>query len=222
MEFSPSQLNEYYIIQFPLDALGFSTEVTPSQYLEYARKDLHDQGEARNIINAISNAKRALHLQVDTITEGYGYHKLKRSSKFPAKLEFLGEIGIATPSIISKLNTLRNKVEHDYAVPELEQIKDYCDIVELFLRATESTINTFPDMVEFESNEHFDRVESNSPRTSDLPEFLQVEMVKYEGIIIVQGSDYDKGIVFEKGISVTDKEYPEWIKHILEHVFRRI
>jgi hypothetical protein len=222
MELSPAQLREYFIIEFPLDALGFSTEITPAMYLEYARKDLQDEGEARNIINAVSNAKRALHLQVDTIVEGYGYHKLKRSSKFPAKLEFLGEIGIATPSIISKLNTLRNKVEHDYAVPELEQIQDYCDIVELFLRATESTINTFPDMVELESNEHFDRIQNKSPRKSDLPEFLQIEMVKYEGIIIIQGTDYDNGIVFEKGITVTDKEYPEWIKQILEHVFRRI
>jgi len=115
------------------------------------------------------------------------------------------------------LNILRNKVEHEYAVPELEQIQDYCDIVELFLRETESIINTFPDMVEFESNEHFVRIQDESPRTSDLPEFLQIEMVKYEGIIIIQGTDCDNGIVFEKGITITDKEYPEWIKQILDH-----
>ena len=222
MEFSSTHLIEYFIIEFPLDTLGFSTDITPAQYLEFARKDLEGDSEARNIINALGNIKRALHLQVDTIAEGYAYHKLKRSSKFPAKLEFLGEMGIATPSIISKLNTLRNKVEHDYAVPELEQIKDYCDVVELFLRATESTINTFPDMVEFESNEHFDRVQTDSPRTSELPEFLSIEMVKYEGTIIIQGSDYNKGVVLEKAITVTDKEYAEWVKRILEHVFRRV
>jgi hypothetical protein len=131
-------------------------------------------------------------------------------------------MGIATPSIISKLNSLRNKVEHEYAVPELEQIRDYCDIVELFLRATEATINIFPDEVHLELKEHFDNVQSDSLGTSDLPEFLLIEMVRYEGLMIVQGSDYDKGIVLEKAITVTDKEYPEWVKRILEHVFRRV
>lgn len=222
MELTPAQLSEYYIVEFPYGSLGFGTEITPAQYLEYARKDLQDECEARNIINAVSNAKRALHLQVDTIAEGYGYHKLKKSSKFPAKLEFLGQMGIATPSIISKLNSLRNKVEHEYAVPDLEQIRDYCDIVELFLRATESTINTFPDEVHFESNEQFESAQSDSLEASDLPEFLLIEMVRYDGIIIIQGSDDGKGIVFEKAITVTDKEYTEWVKQILEHVFRRV
>lgn len=222
MEFCPAHLKEYYVLQYPVDSLEFSTEITPSQYLEYARKDLQDVGDARSIINAVSNAKRALHLQVDTIANGYGYQKLKRNSKFPAKLEFLGEIGIATPSIIFKLNALRNKVEHEYAVPDLEQIKDYCDVVELFLRSTESTITIFPDVVELESNEHFDRAETNTPRTSELPEFLTIEVMMFEGIIIIQGSDADAGIVVEKTVTASEKEYPEWIKHILEHVLRRV
>ncbi|SRR6266545_4426835 len=222
MELCPAHLSEYYVIQFPVESLEFSTEVTPSQYLEYARKDLQDGGDPRSIINAVSNAKRALHLQVDTIANGYGYQKLKRSSKFPAKLEFLGEIGIATPSIISKLNALRNKVEHEYAVPDLEQIKDYCDVVELFLRATESTINIFPDVVEFESNEHFDRAENDLPRISDLPEFLSVEVLMFEAIIIIQGTDVNAGIVLEKTVTAADREYPEWTKRILEHVLRRV
>ena len=139
MELSPKQLDDYCIIQYPTDSLEFGTIIKPFQYLEFARQDSFDGTESRNLINSLSNAKRALHLQVETIAQGYGYKKLKRNSRFPAKLEFLGEIGIATPPIISKLNVLRNKVEHDYIVPGLEQIRDYCDIVELFLRATEGS-----------------------------------------------------------------------------------
>ena len=107
MILSPEQLDEYFITQVPLGFLTFETEIKPFQYLEFAREDLNNGVEPRNLINSVGNAKRALHLQVETIANGYGFQKLKRGTKFPAKLEFLSEIGIATPSIISKLNALR-------------------------------------------------------------------------------------------------------------------
>lgn len=222
MIFVPDNLDEYFIIQFPVDFLVFETEIRPFEYLEFARLDLSDGNEPRNLINALGNAKRALHLQVETIANGYGYRKLSRSSKFPPKLDFLGEIGITTPAIISKLNTLRNKVEHDYLVPDLEQIQDYCDVVELFLRATEAPINTFPVGVEFESNESFDRLETKLPRKSLLPEMLTIDVTKFEGEIRISGSDIDRSNDFEQIITTADTEYSKWIKQILKHVFRRI
>jgi|LakMenEpi03Aug12_release.lakeMendotaPanAssembly.Ray.scaffolds.fasta_scaffold163177_2 hypothetical protein len=222
MIFSPKHLDEYFIVQFPVDFLGFDTEIKPFEYLEFARLDLSDGNESRNLINSLGNAKRALHLQVETIADGYGYRKLSKSSKFPPKLEFLSDIGIATPSIISKLNTLRNKVEHDYIVPDLEQIQDYCDIVELFLRATEGPINTFPSGVEFESNESFDIIETKSPRKSPLPEMLTIDVVKFEGEIKISGSDIDSSNAFEQIVTTANAEYSRWINQILKHTFRRV
>ena len=206
MNLTPEQLDEYYIIQFPLGYLKFDSEVTPSQYLEYAKKDLQDGSDPRNLVNSLGNAKRALHLQVETIANGFGYKKLKRSSNFPAKLEFLSELGVATPSIISKINALRNKVEHEYIVPEVEQVEDYCDIVELFLRATESAINMFPDLTEFESNDSSDGI------PSELPEMLIIKVVEFEGEIDIDGEI----------ITVENADYSIWIKQILKHVFRRV
>ena len=221
MELTPEQLDELFVIQFPVAYLEFETDIKPFQYLEFARQDLSDGTESGNLINSLGNAKRALHLQVETIAEGYGYKKLKRSSKFPAKLEFLGEIGIATPSIISKLNTLRNKVEHDYIVPDLEQIKDYCDVVELFLRATEAPINTFPDNVEFQSNESFDISETGEPRTSPLPESLTIDFEMYEGEIRIHGSDFDGNNEVEQELNTENPNYVLWVNQLLKHTFRR-
>jgi hypothetical protein len=221
MKLSPKQLDEFIIIQFPIDSLEFDTRIKPFQYLEFARQDLSDGTESRNLINSLSNAKRALHLQVETIAQGYGYKKLKRSSKFPAKLEFLGEIGIATPSIISKLNALRNKVEHDYMVPEVEQVKDYCDIVELFLDATEAPINTFPINVKFQPNEISDINETDEPHVSQLPEYLTIDLVKFEGEINIYGFNFDGSNEIDQKVTAEDPEYSKWINQILRHVLRR-
>jgi len=221
MKLSPKQLDEYIIIQFPIDSLEFDTKIKPFQYLEFARQDLSDGIESRNLINSLSNAKRALHLQVETIAQGYGYKKLKRSPKFPAKLEFLGEIGIATPSIISKLNALRNKVEHDYIVPEVDQIKDYCDIVELFLHATEAPINTFPINVKFQPIESSDISETDNPPVSQLPEYLTIDLVKFEGEISLYGFNLDGSNEIDQKVTAEDPEYSKWINQILRHVLRR-
>ena len=192
-EYTPDQLDDnYFMTDSPLGRLSFDTEIHPFKYLQFAREDLDDGDNMRHLINAISNAKRALHLQVETIANGFGMKVLRKRSNFPKKLAFLKDLGIVTPSIIYKINQIRNKVEHDYATPSLEETKDFVDIVELFLQSTAVAINTFPDYVYFESSESYQREEQGLPPAPPTrPIDMEVTIKASSGKINVSGKEID-------------------------------
>lgn len=142
---------------------------TPNTYLQYAIADLHSDPQKsssdlhsdptkRSIVNAVSNAKRALHMQVDLLSEALGIEHMKRPKNFPLKIEFCGKCGIVGKRILKKLNKLRNTVEHNYYVPEREEAEDYVDIVELFINATNKLMYSFPTKVELESTSSFEKI----------------------------------------------------------------
>ena len=62
----------------PITPLEFESEYLPFEYLEFARQDLETMEDTRNTINALGNVKRALHLQAETICNGYGYKAKSR------------------------------------------------------------------------------------------------------------------------------------------------
>jgi hypothetical protein len=125
--------------------------LSPRVYFDFAQADLHDKSTSRSRVNALSNAKRALHYQVDLISRALGIEQLetKKRLDFPHKLDFCKECGISSPSIIRRLNKIRNVVEHDYIIPTITQVQDYMDVVELFLAATDRVIYQFPTYMEF-------------------------------------------------------------------------
>jgi len=123
----------------------------PGVYLEFARADLSDTDCARSRVNALSNAKRALHWQAEALTDALGFRRWPRArpKHFPSRLEFLSECLLVTPAILKKLNTLRNEVEHRYVVPERGTLEDYVDVVELYLASSDPLVGAFPDLHEF-------------------------------------------------------------------------
>ena len=125
--------------------------LSPHIYYNYALTDFTEKKTSRQRVNALSNAKRALHFQVELISNALGilqYYKGK-TIDFPHRLDYCRECGITTPNIIRKINKLRNLVEHDYIIPTINQVQDYLDIVELFLTATDRLIYQFPSELEF-------------------------------------------------------------------------
>jgi hypothetical protein len=55
--------------------------VSPRLYLEFAQADLAEKSTARTRVNALSNAKRALHFQIDLITQSFGIERLPQSKR---------------------------------------------------------------------------------------------------------------------------------------------
>jgi hypothetical protein len=179
----------------------------PSSYLEFAREDISDNKLTRSWVNAVGNAKRALHLQVERICLVFGFDALhKKSSSFPSKLEYLQKCGVISPAILTKLNRIRNKVEHDYYFPSQEEAEDYIDIVELFILATKNLLDRFP------SNIVFDLFEDEEYDASlNLPKSIEVKItIEHGGIEINLGER-------KREIGIKDNDYFDWLAKVMYH-----
>ena len=128
-------------------------EIKPQDFLNYAEKDLQDT-YSHNLINTLSNAKRALDCQVDILLIAFGYYNISKNKfwGFPKKIEIIKELGILAPRVLLKVNKTRNLMEHQYVKPTLEQVEDFVDIVALFMASTDKYIYNFPDDLEIEND----------------------------------------------------------------------
>lgn len=157
--------------------IEFTGDLKPRDYFNYAIKDIESEQGSRPQINAMLNAKRSLHYQIDYLVEAYGYKTFKNRNTFPAKLDYCKKCGIVSPRILTKLNKIRNKVEHDYAVPTGGEVNDFIDVVELFLAATDRLFYRLPDNVVFPGldEQHDDK----------FSEIYNVKFIKNSGQVII-------------------------------------
>jgi len=213
-QISPEEFFEYYfVIERPLDSLEFESEYLPFEYLEFARQDLETGEDTRNTINAVRNAKRALHLQVETICDGYGYKA--KSKDFPPKLIFLREIGVVAPKVIERLNKIRNRIEHDYYCPTLEEANDFIDVVELFLYATLNFVTVFPDESIFIIGDGTNEYEVHEE--TGLPIHVKICLGKNTGIFSI--CNHDEGNKMVLSVQMGQEKYFEWIRNLFAHLF---
>jgi hypothetical protein len=148
---------------------------------------------------------------VDIICDSFGWDKYKkpRNSGFPAKLEYLSKCGIISPNILLKLNRVRNTVEHEYSVPSEEELRDYIDIVELFLMATKILTDRYPASIDFDlmQDEDYDT-------TLELPESIIAKITMHEGGIELSGNNETRTI------SIDDSDYYPWLAAIVSNYLR--
>lgn len=127
------------------DIVKVPFELTAHDFLEFAEQDLQEKSE-RNTINALSNVKRCIDCLCDSLLHIMNY--LEKSKKerwtFPKKIDFLGEIGIITPYILEKINSMRNLLEHEFRKPKREEVETAFDVANLFLYATGRFTRRFP------------------------------------------------------------------------------
>ncbi|RDX38129.1 hypothetical protein DZA51_01695, partial [Vibrio campbellii] len=156
---------------------------TPRVYLDFAIEDFESPNghkQSRALVNALSNAKRALHLQVETIAKSLGFVQQKRG--FPNFHDYLGfceRCGVVTPRILKKLNTVRNAVEHEYYIPTESETEDFIDVVELFLAATDKFIFRFPMEIEWLPGTVDDSVKFNVDYVNLTPNSGTLTLVSY-------------------------------------------
>ncbi len=108
------------------------------QFFKFAENDLNSKYE-HNLINSLSNIKRAIDCQMDTLLFAFGLYKKSKKEEwnFPRKLEVLNNLGIITPRILGKINQKRNFLEHEYRKPTKEEVEDALDVAALFLAYTQ-------------------------------------------------------------------------------------
>jgi hypothetical protein len=139
-----------YRCAWSLDREDISFETMPSEFVEFAEKDLNNNFEHK-YINALSNAKRALDCQADRLLKLFGYYEesQKKFWGFPKKIELIQQFKILAPRVLSKINKTRNLMEHQYIKPEASQVEDFIDIVSLFIASTDHYISNFIAKVDY-------------------------------------------------------------------------
>jgi hypothetical protein len=122
----------------------------PNEFLSFAKLD-KQQGGKRGRTNAITNAKRAIDAQIDRILSllGYDFKSLPKyipafvnefcdvSSTAPIKLKMINALGLAPLGLVTKIRRIRNKTEHEYALPNSTDVNAAIEVAELFIAATD-------------------------------------------------------------------------------------
>lgn len=116
-------------------------ELTARDYLEFAEEEIIKNTQS-SLINCISNLKRAMDCQLDTFLYSFNLSKIfnDRNLKFEKKLDFLNAAGIFSPRSLARLNTIRNKMEHEYQIPKINDMEVYYDLVTAFVSVLENVM----------------------------------------------------------------------------------
>lgn len=116
-------------------------DITAEQFLEFAKNAISFETK-ESIVNAVSNLKRAIDCEMDLFFESMNIKRIfdKNNLKFEIKSKFFLDAGLLPTHSINKLNTIRNKLEHEYQMPQISDVRTYYElawdvvkIIELYL-----------------------------------------------------------------------------------------
>lgn len=149
--------------------LEFTYPLAPKSFLKIAKEDFRDRSE-RGLVNALSNAKRAIDCQTDTFLSAIGFSPKDIQKQLgnaviaglkqfvsnpgqPLKFQVLESLGIVTPAIVSRVRRIRNLLEHQYKMAAAAAVRDAIDVASLYLSACEGSMNTFLENVHFQAGD---------------------------------------------------------------------
>jgi hypothetical protein len=114
-------------------------QISAREFLEFGAQDLREAESDRHVVNALSNTKRAIECQIDSLLVAFGLFSLSKSQKwnFPRKRETLLELGVVAPDVLKRITEKRNILEHEYARPKSAEVREALDVARLFIEATD-------------------------------------------------------------------------------------
>lgn len=190
-------------------------DLLPRDFLRFAKKDYRETTDAeRGLINALTNAKRAIDCQIDNAFSIYGinYSKILRASEkiilasgsiatdVPHKLKLVEALSLAPSGLISKTRTLRNKLEHYYERPLEKDIKEALELAELFILSLESHLKLIDNVIII-----YDKsIEDNTMRQpTQINLKFNIELGQFEGIVVDRNKVIGRKCIF----SEKDEDY---------------
>ena len=119
-------------------------DLNAEDFLKFAEEDIEGI-KTKDRINALGNIKRAIENRVDLLHYAFGFRILKENGNFPTKLDRLNKLSVVAPRILRKITKIRNLLEHQYKLPDKEEVEDAIDIGILFVEYTNKFIYRFMD-----------------------------------------------------------------------------
>lgn len=151
-------------------------EIVAQQFLEFAEQDLL-KSDDHSVINALSNIKRGIDCRVDSLLVLFSVYEKSKKERwgFPAKVSFLKEVGLLAPRVLERINTKRNKLEHEYKILTQEEAEDALDVAKLFIESTNPFLNKTVEALEWELDHE-----------ADSPPWIRVELKSTKGYFKVE------------------------------------
>lgn len=120
-------------------------DLLPRDFVEFAERDLRVSSSTHSLVNATSNLKRAVDCQLDYLLCVLNLDNVYRKKRLGVdkKLGFLKKSGIFRSRSIEKLNAFRNRLEHHYEIPDIDDAEVYFDLVAAFVTVVEAAIPAF-------------------------------------------------------------------------------
>jgi hypothetical protein len=116
-------------------------ELTPEDFLERAQQDFEVGGSSAQL-NALTNAKRAIECQVDSVLSIFGCDEAIQAKKI-RKFDFLTTAGFLAPRILRRVSDARNLLEHEYTSPSETQVEEALDLAALFVSSLSRHLASF-------------------------------------------------------------------------------
>ncbi len=109
--------------------------ISAIEFLLWAKTDLKGN-DRRSIGNALGNIKKTIHRRIDEMISKTHVPFAKDWSWFcktDEKLKVLKRIGVEYRAIVNLITDIRNRYEHKYELPQLEEIRAYLEVTDLWL-----------------------------------------------------------------------------------------
>jgi len=123
-------------------SLRHDFDVNPQDFLDQAEFDFEFGGNAA-LLNAVTNAKRAITCQIDQVLSCFGF-KIARIT-YQDKIAQLAAMGFVAPRILRRVSNTRNLLEHEYKAPTEDQVAEALDLAALFVEASNRPLGMFMD-----------------------------------------------------------------------------
>lgn len=123
-------------------------DLNPNAYLSFAKLDLK-QKDDRGLINALSNAKRAIDCLIENTLKNFNINLKKvpkaalsfcedvldedNKSISPFSLRLFCALGLSPNLLVSEVRSLRNKIEHEFNIPEKQDVMRAYEVAELLI-----------------------------------------------------------------------------------------
>jgi hypothetical protein len=179
--------------------IGFDN--SPDEFLKFAEYDSTAEYD-HHLVNSLSNSKRAIDSQLDSLLIAFGLSKRAKNWHFPEKINYLNSIGIISPRILNKINKKRNLLEHEYKNPNKEEVEDALDVAQLFVAYTNKYL--FPALKEYtlwskkEGHVTITLDWENCKFISTYPTYVDNEFKENitEDLVVADQKDYDEYLKF--------------------------
>jgi hypothetical protein len=119
-------------------------ELFARDYIKFSESELNKKTPV-SLINCVGHLKRALECQIDTFLFAFNLNLIfeKRNLGIDKKLEFISEAGIFNSRSLSRLNKIRNTMEHRYEIPKIQDLDVFYDLVLAFIVVLENVSIVF-------------------------------------------------------------------------------